>query len=237
MKWFAALVVFLVSSSTAAGVARADDISFTYSAELTFVTSYVWRGQRLSTDAMEPLAQPFVELGLDPLGPGTLTAGVWSSRALTEKEANQEFDAYISYAVPVGPLALKGGYIVYVLPSEDPADAMHEFSLQAATRWELPVTLAAGLAVDPIRTDGWYAFGGASHSFGLAGGSLDTSLNVGGSDYAGMDRSLQDVTATARASHPIGGSGAYVAMTASSAWSGRDEELYYFAGLGVGVTR
>lgn len=235
MKWFAALVV-LVLSTTAAGAARADEITVTYLAELNFVSSYVWRGQRLSSDAMEPTAQPWGEVGLDSLGPGLLTVGVWTSRALTEERSNQEIDPYISYTIPVGPLALKTGYIAYVIPSADPADSMHEFSLQAATTWQFPVSLVAGLAVDPIRTDGWYAFGGASHSFRLAGGSVDAMLNVGGSDYAGVDRSLQDVTGTARASHPLGGSGAYVALTASSAWSGREETLYYFAGLGVGLT-
>jgi hypothetical protein len=201
------------------------------------VSSYVWRGDRLSTDAMEPLAQPYAEVGLDSLGPGAMAVGVWTSRALTEEAANQEIDPYITYAIPVGPLALKAGYIVYMGPSARPVDMMHELSLQATTAWEFPVSLVAGLAVDPIRTDGWYAFGGASHSFGLGDGSVATSLNVGGSEYAGLDRSLQDVTATARASQPIAASGAYVALTVSSAWSGRDERFYSFAGLGVGVSR
>jgi hypothetical protein len=235
MKWLAG-VVLIFTSTVASASARAGETTFTYSAELTFVSSYVWRGQRFSTDAVEPLAQPYVEVGADPLGPGTLAVGLWTSRALTEDQANQELDPYASYAVAAGPLVLKASYAVYMTMNASPVDTMHEIALQATSAWELPVTLMAGVAVDPIRTDGWYAFGGAKRSFAVGDGAVEASLNVGGSDYAGIDLSLQDVTATARASYPVG-SGAYLALSGSSTWSGRDHTSYHFAGLGVGVTR
>jgi hypothetical protein len=220
-----------------AGPAVADEPEVHFTVEVTSVSSYVWRGDRLSSDGMRPLLQPYAEVAISSVGPGSLTFGLWSSSALAEDSVAQELDPYVSYTVPAGPLALKAGYAVYILPEADVVDSMHEFSLQATTEWEFPVKLYLGAAVDPIRTEGWYGFGGATLAFAAGPVNFSTALNVGGSDYAAVATSLQDVTLSSRASYGLGDSGMYVAASAAAAYSGRAEELYPYAGLSFGISR
>lgn len=236
MRIFSYRSVLFVAAGLA-GPAFADEPEFHFTVEVTSVSSYVWRGDQLSSDGMRPLIQPYAEVSLSAAGPGTLAVGMYSSSALAEDSVGQELDPYIAYTVPAGPFALKAGYMAYLLPQADVVDSMHEFSLQATTEWELPVKLFFGAAVDPIRTEGWYAFGGATYAFSAGPVSISTALNVGGSDYAALTSSLQDVTLSSRAAYAFGDSGVYVAASAAAAYSGRAEEIHPYAGLSVGISR
>lgn len=220
-----------------AAPAAAEEPEVHFTVEVTSVSSYVWRGDRLSSDGMRPLLQPYAEVAISAVGPGSLTVGLWSSSALAEASVAQELDPYVSYTVPAGPLALEAGYAVYLLPEAEVVDSMHELSLQATTEWAFPVQLFLGVAVDPIRTEGWYGFGGATFAFAAGTVEFSTTLNLGGSDYAAVATSLQDITLSSRASYGFGDSGLYVAASAAAAYSGRAEELYPYAGLSVGISR
>lgn len=63
------------------------------------------------------------------------------------------------------------------------------------------------------------------------------SGNVGASDYAMQPADLQDITLTARGSYSVGDAGLYVAATAASAYSGRDQQVYPYIGLGLGLAK
>jgi hypothetical protein len=229
--------VTMTAATAVAGVAQADDMKVGYTVELASVSSYVWRGDRLSTGAVEPLVQPYGEVRISGVGGGTISAGLWTSRALTEDEAGQEIDPYLAYTRVAGPLQARAGYAVYLLPALDPVDVMHELSLQLDLIGVLPVTPYAGVAVDPIRTDGGYAYGGVAYSVARGPLTLTAKLNVGASDYAANDPSLQDVTVSGTGSWAINEHGVYAAATIADAWSGRAEENYPYAGVSVGIAR
>jgi hypothetical protein len=227
----------MTATMMAAGVATADDLDVGYTVELASVSSYVWRGDRLSTGTVEPLVQPYGEVRLTGVGRGTVTAGLWTSRALTEGEAGQEIDPYLAYTTQVGPLQARAGYAVYLLPALDPVDVMHELSLQLDLIGVLPVTPYAGVAVDPIRSDGVYGYGGVTYGVARGALSLTAKLNVGASDYAVNEPSLQDITVSGTGSWAINEHGVYASATIGDAWSGRADENYPYAGVSVGIAR
>src|SRR5690242_15531790 len=105
--------------------AHADDLAVGYTFEVATYSSYVSRGDRMTSTSVEGVVQPAAEVRIENLGPGTLIGGVWSSRALTETEAGQEIDPYLAYAGAVGPVALRGGYQVNLLPGMGPVDDVH----------------------------------------------------------------------------------------------------------------
>jgi hypothetical protein len=227
----------MAAAMTASTQAHADDMAVGYTLELASVSSYVWRGDRLSTGAVEPLVQPYGEVRITGVGGGTVTAGLWTSRALTEDEAGQEIDPYLAYVRQVGPLQARASYAVYLLPALDPVDVMHELGLQLDLIGVLPVTPYVGVAIDPIRTDGGYAYGGVTYSVARGPLSLTAKLNVGASDYAANEPSLQDVTVSGTGSWALTEHGVYASATIGDAWSGRADENYPYAGVSVGIAR
>jgi hypothetical protein len=85
------LLVGIVLGGTA-GAARADELAVGYTLEVATHSSYVSRGDRMTTTSVEDVVQPAGELRLENIGPGALIGGVWTSRGLTETEAGQEID-------------------------------------------------------------------------------------------------------------------------------------------------
>jgi hypothetical protein len=134
-------------------------------------------------------------------------------------------------------VALKPGYALYVMPTADTVDAMHEFSLQSSLVWDFPVTPYVAMAVDPIRAHGFYASAGATHELELPAATVATTLNFGASRYSELSYSLQDITLSTRGQLPFGSSGYYGALVAAGAWSGRAQRLYPYTGLSVGFSR
>lgn len=231
---------FLVATS--AGIAAAEPAAETalhYTLEATSVSSYVWRGSLLSADRAAPAVQPYGELDVDvpALHDVRVAAGVWTSRRVTGDDAAQEIDPYLWLQLPLGDVAIRAGYTVYVLPDLEPKDAMHE--LLGQVTWNATPRLAAiaGVAVDPVRTKGWYGFAGAAYTRTVGKTTLTMTGNVGASDYAMQPADLQDVTLTARGAYALGDAGVYVALTAAAAYSGRDQQLYPYAGLGLGIAK
>jgi hypothetical protein len=218
------------------GAAFADELAVGYTFELATYSSHVSRGDRLTTTSTEGVLQPFAEVRVANLGPGTLMGGVWSNQTLTENAGN-EIDPYVAYAAAVGPVTLRGGYQVYVVPMAVHIDSVHELSLQADLGDVLPVVPYLGVAVDPIRTDGVYGYGGVVHNAERGRFRLCSRLNLGASDYAALEPSLQDLTLSATGSLQLDESGLYASATLASAWSGRASEHFPYAGLSVGIAR
>lgn len=229
-------IVLAIGLPALAEAPEADESTqLSYTLEPATVSSYVWRGDRFSSDDFEPALQPYVELEASKLGPGDLVAGVWTSRMLGP-DPGQEIDPYLNYTVELGWLALKPGYALYMLPSAETVDAMHEFSLQSSLVWAFPITPYVAVALDPIRSKGFYASAGATHELQLAPATLVTTLNFGASHYNELSSSLQDITLSSRGQLPFGSSGYYGALVAASAWSGRAQRLYPYTGLSLGFS-
>jgi hypothetical protein len=220
-----------------AGAVRADELAVGYTVEVATYSSYVSRGDRITSTSVEGVVQPAGELRLENLGPGTLIGGVWSSLALTETDSGQEIDPYLAYAAAVGPVALRGGYQINIMPAMGPVDDVHELTLQADLEHVLPVVPYAGVAIDAVRTDGLYGYGGLAHSTRHGRFSLCSRLNLGASEYAELEASLQDLTVSTTAQLQLDRSGLYAAATLASAWSGRANEHFPYAGVSVGISR
>lgn len=232
----AVLVVGILLGGTT-GAAHADELAIGYTVEVATYSSYVSRGDRMTSTSVEGVVQPAGELRLENLGPGTLIGGVWSSRALTETESGQEIDPYLAYAATVGPVALRGGYQINFMPTMGPVDDVHELTLQADLEDVLPVVPYAGVAIDAVRTDGFYGYGGLAHSVEHGRFSLCSRLNVGASEYAELEASLQDLTVSTTAQLQLDRSGLYASATLANAWSGRANEHFPYAGVSVGISR
>jgi hypothetical protein len=111
---------------------------------------------------------------------------------------------------------------------------MHELGLQV--RKDGPTMPFAGVAVDPIRTKGYYAYAGVQHDEPVGKATVRGRLNVGASAYDMMPASLQDVTAQLTGIYPLGG-GAYVSASGFAAYAGRDQKVYPWMAVSVGVAR
>jgi hypothetical protein len=217
--------------------AQADELAIGYTVEVATYSSYVSRGDRMTSTSIEGVVQPAGEIRVENLGPGTLIGGVWSSRALTETEAGQEIDPYLAYAGSVGPLTLRGGYQINLVPGMGPVDDVHELLLQADLEGILPVVPYAGVAVDAVRSDGFYGYGGLVHSAERGRFSLCSRLNIGASEYAELEPSLQDLTLSTTGSLTLDESGLYASATLANAWSGRANEHFPYAGISLGFAR
>ena len=217
--------------------AQAEEFALTANVELGSVSSYVWRGDRLTRD-FSPTVQPYGELALETESSGTFTLGLWTSRSPAETDPMQEVDPYLSYTLPaLGPVELKLGYAAYLYPGLEPVDAMHELSVEATFDLDIVVQPYVGVAVDPFRTEGAYAYGGLSWTRELGSAELEVKLNVGAAGYAGVPAGFQDATLSSAFSLPIGDDGLYLAANAAVAYSGRQDAVYPVAGLAVGFSR
>lgn len=215
--------------------AAAEPVATDYAIDVTVVSSYVWRGDRVTASALAPATQPYAEVGFSPVAGGRLAVGAWTSALVTADAPAYELDPYLTYAAPWGPAKITAGYAVYLVAASRPIDTMHEASLQAELG-DLAVVPSIGVAVDVVRTDGWYAWAALAHQVQLGPVTIATRLEVGGSDYAALGAGFQHATASSRLSHPFG-RGFYVAATGALAYSGRSGQLSPTLAVGVGVSR
>jgi len=233
--------------------AYADDLEgeeekgITYWAEITGASSYVWRGERLSTGNPSPTVQPEAEISI-PLGPGSVIANLWMNRALAMDDTGVpnsrfELDPTVSYELPISAVNLKLGYIGYLYldaQAPEPIDNQHDFFAVASLEQGLPVKPFLGVYVDPIRYKGFYSAAGAVHNVSVLNDALsfETKLNVGVSSYEGTAFGLQDITLSSRGELALGDL-FYVALTAGVAYAGRAEatgdRFLPYALLAVGI--
>jgi hypothetical protein len=190
--WSITLMVVLGLSSAVGAqeeaAAEEEASALSYTVELDVATAYVWRGFLISSGRFEPCLQPFAELGVADLGPGSLAVGLWMNKALTRTadadDSPWEFDPYASYTIGLGKTELKLGYIGYLYPDHPEGtklDQSHEVLAQASFDLELPVAPFAAIYVDPVRTKGFYATAGAVHTATRGDVELATTLSVGAS--------------------------------------------------------
>jgi hypothetical protein len=152
---------------------------------------YVWRGQTLSQGLV---AQPTVAMAI-----GGFSANLWSNVDLDNDEEDDdgivmnETDLTLNYTMPVGPVALTGGFIHYDFDGSD----TQEFYLTGALAVLLNPTLSLYWDID--EGEGGFAVLAVSQAFPVgpisltAGGSVGFNLgdaamglNEDGEDFSGL---------------------------------------------------
>lgn len=202
------------------------------SAEVLVASSYVWRGDLYSEDLFDPNVQPYADLTLNELGPGYLTASVWAFLPTTGGAF--EVDPAVAYGVSLGDaLDLELGYTVYVAlnPVED---YMHEVFLDLTVTAGLPVNPIAGVAVDPVRTLGAYAYAGAAFSVEGERLGLEAQATAGLSGAEGVEVGFQDITVTAIGSVFLTET-FYASLVAGFGYAARTQDANPWGGLAFGA--
>jgi hypothetical protein len=139
-----------------------------FSADVAFLSQYVWRGYGLSKDSL--VIQPSITAGFKGFA-----LNLWGNLD-TNNEAYggskwNETDLTFSYGHSFGIVGLEAGYIYYAL---DGMDDSKEFYLSAGVDVLLAPTLTIYREVSTLQ--GWYINLGLSHSFELP---YEMSLDLG----------------------------------------------------------
>lgn len=134
----------------------------TASADVSFLSQYIWRGYEFSKDSL--VIQPSVTVGYKGFSLnvwGNLDTDTYSGPNRGESKWN-ETDMTVAYETSFGPIGIGVGYIYYAL---DSAEDTQEFYLSVGGDVLLAPTLTVYRDVDEYH--GWYFNLGISHSFDL----------------------------------------------------------------------
>ena len=138
------------------------------SADVAFLSQYVWRGYGLSKDSL--VIQPSITAGFKGFA-----LNLWGNLDTDNEAYNgskwNETDLTFSYGHSFGIVGLEAGYIYYAL---DGLDDSKEFYLSAGVDVLLAPTLTVYREVSTLQ--GWYINLGLSHSFELP---YEMSLDLG----------------------------------------------------------
>jgi len=131
----------------------------TLSADVAFLSKYIWRGYELSRNSL--VIQPSVTAGYKGFG-----LNIWGNLDTDmygyDQQKWNETDMTVSYDHSFGPVGLGVGYIYYAL---DGTDDTQEFYVSLGGDVLLAPTLTVYRDVDEYH--GWYIDLGLSHSFDL----------------------------------------------------------------------
>ena len=194
--------------------------------EVLTASSYVWRGDLYSEDLFDPNFQSLAEIKAGPLSAGFL--GYFPTKGNAH-----EIDPRIGYTVyPTKQLELKTGYTAYVLL--DPVDDyMHEFSLDISAYNSRLIYPIAGIAVDPIKTNGAYAYSGLASSFGKIP-TVGIKLTGGISGYDGVELGAQDLTLNSTVYVPLGKTFT-IGVVGALSYAVRTDDVNPWAGIALGA--
>ena len=156
--------------TTAAAADQEEEERPTISADVAFLSQYIWRGYELSRNSM--VIQPSITAGYKGFSLnlwGNLDTDLYG---YDEAKWN-ETDMTVSYDISFGPVGLGVGYIYYAL---DSCEDTQEFYLSVGGDVILAPTLTVYRDVDELH--GWYFDLGISHSFDLP---REITLDLAGS--------------------------------------------------------
>jgi len=187
------------------GLAGAEEEKPGASADVAFLTRYVWRGYALSDDSM--VIQPSAGVSYRGFG-----VNLWGNLDTDEDENTpgdtpndgnlSETDMTLSYDTGFGPVGIGVGYIYYAL---DGADDTEEFYGSVSLDTFLSPTLTVYREVADLQ--GYYVNFGISHSVELPKGvTLDLAGSVGyyhstDKDFVEVDKNLAEKGDKYRALH------------------------------------
>jgi outer membrane scaffolding protein for murein synthesis (MipA/OmpV family) len=224
-------------------VEESPDTGFSFGATMDIYSAYVWRGCVLND---EPVWQPGATVSYATGDYGTLSAGVWASFNMTDRNNRTHFagideiDYTLSYAIDVGPVSLSVGHIWYTFPSVSSAAYGHstrEVYATAALNNDI-VTPFVKAYYDYEYAEGFYGNAGLTKSIEITdqfSAGAEISVGAGDSDYMGAyfgedDAALADFNAAIFCSYAVTDN---VSVGARIAWMSlidsdvRDNEMYW----------
>jgi len=157
--------------TTVAAADKEDEEGPTASADVAFLSQYIWRGYELSKDSL--VIQPSATIGYKGF-----SFNLWGNLDTDpyggdDQAKWNETDMTVGYDTSFGPVGIGVGYIYYAL---DGTEDTQEFYLSVGGDVILAPTLTAYWDVDEY--PGWYFNLGISHSFELP---RDITLDLAGS--------------------------------------------------------
>lgn len=167
------IIVSMAASLMGFAVAAHAEVEKSASADVSVMSNYVWRGQKLSEDWV---VQPSVSLGY-----GGFSANLWANYD-GDAEEHTETDYTLSYSHSLGKVGLEAGYIYYAL---DGVPDTQELYLSASVDVLLQPSLAVYVDVD--EGDGAFVVASIGHSFALP---QDMSLSLGASMSYNVDNKV-----------------------------------------------
>lgn len=224
-------------------VEESPDTGFSFAATMDIYSAYVWRGCVLND---EPVWQPGATVSYATGDYGTLSAGVWASFNMTDRNNRthfagiEEIDYTLSYAIDVGPVSLSVGHIWYTFPTISSASYAHstrEVYATAALNNDIVTPFVKGY-YDYEYAEGFYGNAGLTKSIEITdqfSAGAEISVGAGDSDYMGAyfgedDAALADFNAAIFCSYAVTDN---VSVGARIAWMSlidsdvRDNEMYW----------
>ena len=155
---------------------KEDEEGPTASADVAFLSQYIWRGMELSRDSL--VIQPSATIGYKGFSFnlwGNLDTSPYSAGGDNNQAKWNETDMTVGYDTSFGPVGVGVGYIYYAL---DSLNDTQEFYLSGGVDVILAPTLTIYWDVD--ENPGWYFNLGISHSFELPRDiTFDLAASVG----------------------------------------------------------
>ena len=207
MKKFT-LAAALLCATAFASTAQAQDAEISVSTGVDYVTEYVFRGVSFAGAAVQPYAEASV---------GNFTVGGWFSTAIGEdsKAADDEFDLYAGYSVPLdGSISLDLGATYYHFPEFGSflSDSAGSYEVSASVGFgEVPLAPSVTAYYD-LTLDAFTLEGSVGHSFAIG------------------DQQSFDLGATGGLVDVDGGSYEWVTLSASVGHSFTDDVSAYIGG-------
>jgi hypothetical protein len=180
-KLLSLLAALVVAAGLRAETDSAPKSSYSITTDFVYVSEYIFRGIEQQDAALQPAVTFTRE---------TLSLGVWSSQALSNKtlawSQGSEIDVWGSYGIPFGKATLTLGGTAYLYPSARPSfgEPDSTWELSAGISGPLgPLTGSATYFHDFVLDANTFQFN-LAHSLSLAGGTLDFSGFYGLNDIA-----------------------------------------------------
>ncbi|MBL9022848.1 MAG: hypothetical protein JNL21_11670 [Myxococcales bacterium] len=163
-------------------------------------STYVVRGVPQYVEKYHPSSQSTAFLGVNDVGPGTLSVGLFTAIALTDHAIQPgtgvDMEPSISYGFEVGEhFAASLGYTATLYPESTVIDGSHEAGAQLSfpNEWLTPFVQGYG---EFVRQRGGYVDVGVQHAFEIDDVTVTPSASVGAAGAEAITFDMQDTTTT-----------------------------------------
>ena len=207
-----------------------DASPFSFAAEASVVSTYVWRGDRIHDSAFEPAFWAWAEAVYDAGRRGTFTVGFWGSIPFQRQVSTvPEIDPYLIYDVPLGPLRFNVLFYAFLQPQVQQEGGLlgTGYTIVSSLRWaDLPVVPTIGFGIDPFVLHDLYPYVQLAASWSRDAWSFDAWTRLGFSsgydDAAFTTLGFQDWTTSLALTYALP-RGAWLAFETQLIYGGRPD--------------
>lgn len=161
-------------------------------------STYVVRGVPQYAEKYHPSSQSTAFFAVNGVGPGTLSAGLFTAIALTDHAIQPgtgvDMEPSLAYGFEVGEhFAASLGYTATLYPEAEVIDGSHEAALQLTfpNDWVTPFAQAYG---EFVRLRGGYVDVGLQHAFEIEDVTVTPAASVGAAGAEAVAFDMQDTT-------------------------------------------